>query len=62
MQKFVFIVDSSALMMQKQDGMTYFQQAIFAIESFVAERKRMNEFKYDKYLLFKTPDINYQQR
>ena len=30
-------------------GMTYFQEAVFAIEEFINVRKRMNEFKTDKY-------------
>ena len=35
-------------------GMTYFQEAVFAIEEFINVRKRMNEFKTDKYYLVRT--------
>jgi hypothetical protein len=38
-------------------GMNYFEQSIYAIEEFVQVRKRINEFKNDKYFLFKTSDI-----
>ena len=35
-------------------GMTYFQEAVFAIEEFINVRKRMSEFKTDKYYLVRT--------
>jgi hypothetical protein len=69
MMKFVFIIDTSPQMMlrshmprgaegpgegQSPSKMTYFQQAIFAIEEFVNHRKRLNEFKQDKYFLVRT--------
>ena len=34
--------------------MTFFQEAVFAIEEFINVRKRMNEFKTDKYFLVRT--------
>jgi len=34
--------------------MTFFQEAVYAIEEFINVRKRMNEFKTDKYYLVRT--------
>ena len=61
--KFVFIVDTSPMMLLKHHdisndknvtGMTFFQESVYAIEEFVNHRKRLNEFKTDKYYLIKT--------
>ena len=53
--KFAFVIDNSPLMNLKPPSghMTYFQQCAYVIEEFISYRKRMNEFKTDKYFLFK---------
>ena len=50
--KIVFILDHSPLMSMKKDGMTYFQQSVYAIEQFIQRRITMGNFKTDKYFLY----------
>jgi hypothetical protein len=38
--------------------MNFFQQSVFAIEDFINHRKRLNEFRTDKYYLMRTLGIN----
>eukprot|EP00347_Sterkiella_histriomuscorum_P015237 403357791 len=38
-------------------NMTYYQQAVYAIELFIQKRRQQNDFKFDKYFLFKTLDL-----
>ena len=65
MMKFVFVIDTSPMMLLKSalkgekvsSGMNYFQQSIFAIEEFINHRKRLNEFKTDKYYLMKSLSV-----
>lgn len=62
MMKFVFVLDTSPLMQLKHSqngvGMSFFQESVFAIEEFINHRKRLNEFKTDKYYLFRTISKN----
>ena len=46
---------------QTSTGMSFFEQSIFAIEEFIATRKKMGYYKQDKYFLALTassPDSN----
>ena len=56
MMKFAFVIENSPMMNLKPPSghMTYFQQSVYVIEEFISFRKRMSEFKTDKYYLFKS--------
>ena len=57
--KIAFILDHSPLMeVNKDNGLTYFQQSIYAVETFIQRRIALGLFKTDKYFLYGLENSN----
>ena len=50
--KIVFVIDHSPLMNVKRDGLSFFEQSVFAIETIIHKRVQIGCFHTDKYFLY----------
>ncbi|CDW91762.1 UNKNOWN [Stylonychia lemnae] len=55
--RFSHTLDPTKPAQQTHLGLTFYQASVFAIEQFKDHRRQSGEYKFDKYYLFKTPDI-----